>query len=141
MSEPVSRFTVSIPPELLETFDAVCASKGYSSRSEAVRDAVRGFLIEQQWTSDGSSGEVLATIVLQCDPQTNGLPSELHLLLADGPGRILSSQRVYVDSSNFLETIVARGTLGELHTLASSLISLKGVKHGQLVRGSTGSPR
>ncbi|MCD6382038.1 MAG: ribbon-helix-helix protein, CopG family, partial [Candidatus Hydrothermae bacterium] len=48
MGETV-RFGVSMDRELLELFDSVISSKGYSSRSEAIRDLIRGMIVEERW--------------------------------------------------------------------------------------------
>ena len=45
----VTRIGVSIEPELLDEFDELIIRKGYSSRSEALRDLIRDSLAEQDW--------------------------------------------------------------------------------------------
>ena len=47
----VERFGVSMAPDLLSKFDEAIATRGYTNRSEAIRDIVRDYLIEQQWES------------------------------------------------------------------------------------------
>ncbi|MGZ4952280.1 MAG: ribbon-helix-helix protein, CopG family, partial [Halobacteriota archaeon] len=42
MEDELMRIGVSIPAQLLSEFDAVTKRRGYSSRSEAIRDAIRG---------------------------------------------------------------------------------------------------
>ena len=42
----LTRFGVSLDEELLEPFDALCAVKGYSNRSEAIRDLIRKALVQ-----------------------------------------------------------------------------------------------
>ena len=39
------RFGVSLDEDLLEPFDALCARKSYSNRSEAIRDLIRKALV------------------------------------------------------------------------------------------------
>lgn len=46
---------------------------------------------------------------------------------------ILSVQHVHLDHHNCLETIAVKGKASQLKLLADNLISLKGIKHGQLV--------
>ena len=47
--DKVQRFGVSLEPGLLKSFDALINEKGYSNRSEAIRDLIRGALVERQW--------------------------------------------------------------------------------------------
>jgi CopG family transcriptional regulator, nickel-responsive regulator len=50
MNRPITlkRFGFSMEEELLERFDHLCAAKGYTSRSEAMRDMLRDRLIEDE---------------------------------------------------------------------------------------------
>ncbi|MBM3458465.1 MAG: nickel-responsive transcriptional regulator NikR [Armatimonadetes bacterium] len=139
MSEPLSRFTVSIPQSLLEQFDAVSAGKGYGSRSEAVRDAIRDSLVEHQWTESREAGEVVGTIVLVYDHQTRRTSEELIDQQHHHHHNVLSSLHIHLDERNCLEVIVVRGTGSEVSHLADALISLRGVKHGRLVCSTTGT--
>ena len=41
------RFGVSLDEDLLEPFDALCARKSYSNRSEAIRDLIRKALADR----------------------------------------------------------------------------------------------
>ena len=46
MGKEIARFGVSIDSELLEKFDELISSKGYTNRSEAIRDATRRLVLE-----------------------------------------------------------------------------------------------
>ena len=43
------RFGVSIDSKLLSLFDDLIAAKGYTNRSEAIRDLIRDRLVETRW--------------------------------------------------------------------------------------------
>lgn len=134
MPDAVERFTISIPPDLLTTFDEVCAGKGYASRSEAVRDAIRDYLVAHDWSGE-PNGDVVGTITLVYGADGRAARD------ATPPGdhaHILSSLSVPLDGSHSLEVIVARGSSAGVCALADELISLRGVKHGRLVRTTTG---
>jgi CopG family nickel-responsive transcriptional regulator len=45
----VVRFGVSIPAKLTAAFDARIEEKGYRSRSEAIRDMMRDYLVGEEW--------------------------------------------------------------------------------------------
>lgn len=139
MPDSVARFTVSIPPELLATFDEVCASKGYGSRSEAVRDAIRDYLVAHNWTNDEGEGEVVGSVTLVYDHESRRLSDELVERQHRSHAHVLSSLHVHLDARNCMEVVVLRGSRKEVAALADELISLRGVKHGRLVCSTTGS--
>jgi CopG family transcriptional regulator, nickel-responsive regulator len=137
MPDAVARFTVSIPPDLLSTFDEVCAGKGYASRSEAIRDAIRDYLVSHEW-SEEDPGEVVGTITLVYDHEVRHLSDELLDRQHRNHTHILSALHVHLDPRNCLEVIVVRGTAPQVGALADELISLRGVKHGRLVTTTAG---
>jgi len=138
MAARIERFTISIPPELLTTFDEVCAAKGYASRSEAVRDAIRNYLVAHEWGLQASDTEVVGTITLVYDHDNHRLASRLLDEQHARHDQVLSTLHVHLDASNCLEVIVLRGPAPEVAALADRLISLRGVKHGRLVTSSAG---
>ncbi len=141
MMEPVARFTISIPPDLLTQFDEVCAGKGYASRSEAVRDAIRDYLVAHEWTSGEGAGteDVVGTVTLVYDHETRGVSDELLRQQHEHHGLILSALHVHLDAHNCLEVIVLRGARDVVSSLADLLISQRGVKFGRLVCATSGS--
>lgn len=141
MPDAVARFTISIPPDLLTTFDEVCASKGYTSRSEAVRDAIRDYLVAHEWSGEEATNgqEVVGTITLVYDHEVRRLPDELLERQHRHHPRVLSSLHIHLDEKNCLEVVVVKGTGSEVTALADELISLRGVKHGRLVCSTAGA--
>lgn len=70
MSE-IQRFGVSIPNDLLERFDRLLVKKGYQNRSEALRDLVRDYLVNEE--AQKEKGEVLGTVTLVYDHHVTNL--------------------------------------------------------------------
>jgi CopG family nickel-responsive transcriptional regulator len=50
---------------------------------------------------------------------------------------ILSVQHVHLDHDHCLETIAVKGRSSQLNDLASKIIGLKGIHHGELVMTGT----
>jgi CopG family nickel-responsive transcriptional regulator len=46
MEEKLMRIGVSLPANLLSRFDAIINQRGYSSRSEGIRDAIRDYIVD-----------------------------------------------------------------------------------------------
>jgi CopG family nickel-responsive transcriptional regulator len=61
----LERFGVSMADQLLEDFDDLIKKRGYSSRSEAIRDLVRKELVEEEWTDP--EADVIGTVTLVYD--------------------------------------------------------------------------
>lgn len=130
------RFGVSIPEDLIEPFDESIRKKGYRTRSEAVRDMMRDYLVDQEWENDSEG--VVGTITIVYDHHTRELSKALTGLQHDHHDEIVCTTHVHMDHDNCLEVIVVRGTGERVKTIADRLISTKGVKHGKLVCTTTG---
>lgn len=128
--EPVERFGVSISQRLLRRFDKVLREKGYGNRSEAIRDLIRDYLVEEEWR--GSKAEVVGCVVLVYDHHVHGI-SERLTETQHQYKNIISSMHVHLDEENCLEVLVIRGVADEVKRITDALISARGVKHGKLV--------
>ena len=128
----VVRAGVALPPELLDRFDAEIKKKGYKNRSEAVRDLVRAFLVEQEWT-DNPKMSGIASLTIVYDHHSGAFMQKLASIQHDHPGLIRSTMHTHIDHHNCLEVIVLDGKMAQIRKLADSILALKGVKHGKLV--------
>ena len=71
-----TRFTVSLPQELMQTLDHLAAGRSYSNRSEFVRDMLRAELVKQEWQEQ--TGETVGVLVLVYDHDTRALTDKLN---------------------------------------------------------------
>lgn len=136
MPDTVVRFTVSVPPDLLAEFDEVCAGKGYASRSEAVRDSIRDYLVGHTWSTAGAEedqDEVIGTLTLLCDNNSRRLSEELRDRIGRNASQVVTTLQAPVDADTSLEVAVIRGKKADVLALADEVISLRGVRHGRLV--------
>jgi len=131
----IIRFSVSIEEDLIQAFDALCRQRGWSNRSEAIRDAIRRQLVEQEWKV---GEEVAGVITLLYDHHKTGLAKKLTEIQHDALGAVISTTHVHIDHDNCLEFIAVKGEAITIESLAHRLIGLKGVKHGELTGTSTG---
>ena len=125
----VSRFSVSVDPELLEEFDRTIEGLGYN-RSTAVQVAMRGFLSDHKWAE--GEGEVAGAITLVYDHHVGGLVEELNLLQHEHLGIISSSTHVHMDHDTCLEILAVKGPASHIKSLAGSLAVIRGVKQIKL---------
>jgi CopG family nickel-responsive transcriptional regulator len=130
------RFSVSLSEDLLEKFDKILDQKGYSNRSEGIRDLIRDFLVQQEVEKDKT---VVGVITLVYDHHVRELNDKLIEQQHQSKAEVISSMHVHLDHHNCLEVIVAKGKGGVLSKFADQLIGTRGVKHGEFTVTSTGS--
>lgn len=126
--EKVTRFGVSMEPELLGKFDDLCDKRGYSNRSEAVRDLVRDALVQESARS--TKGDVVGTISIVYDHHEGDLNDKLVDIQHRFYREISSSTHIHLDHDNCLEVIIVKGRAGRVKELGDILQAQKGVKHG-----------
>jgi CopG family nickel-responsive transcriptional regulator len=129
--EKITRFGVSIEPDLLKKFDKIIKMKGYTNRSEAIRDLVRKNLIREE--NKDPNAESIGTLTMIYDHHTGNLTNKLLDLQHDHTKEILSTTHIHIDHNNCLEVLVLKGKTGKIQKLADNIKSLKGIKHGELV--------
>ena len=128
------RTGISMTSDLLEHFDRMIAEKGYANRSEAIRDLVRDLSVSKEIASNR---KVVGTLTMIYDHHQRNLAEELISAQHDWEGTILATTHVHLDHDNCLEVIIMKGRSGELQHFADRTLSLRGVKHGQLVMTTT----
>ena len=131
MTEKITRFGVSIEPDLLKKFDKIIKKEGYNNRSEKIRDMIRKNLISQDATD--SNSQSIGTLTMIYDHHTGNLNNRLLELQHDHHSEILSTTHIHVDHNNCLEVLVLKGKTGNIKKLADNIKALKGIKHGELV--------
>jgi CopG family nickel-responsive transcriptional regulator len=62
MDSEIQRFGISIESSLLAQFDQLIETKGYTNRSEAIRDLIRDYLVEEEWRHE--EGQAVGTVTL-----------------------------------------------------------------------------
>ncbi|MGD8399849.1 MAG: nickel-responsive transcriptional regulator NikR [Bacillota bacterium] len=137
MSSELQRFGVSIDKRLLIDFDRVIEGKGYTNRSEAIRDLIRDYLVEEEWRN--KKGAAVATVTLIYNHHMREMADKLIDLQHQFHQEIVSVLHVHLDAHNCLEVLVLRGDKTMIQMIADRLSSIKGVKHCKLVTTTSGA--
>ncbi|WP_045214839.1 nickel-responsive transcriptional regulator NikR [Desulfonatronovibrio magnus] len=130
------RFGVSLDLDLLTKFDDLCEERSYQTRSEAIRDLIRGALVQKEWQDD--SLETVGVLSLVYDHHQSDLSQKLTEIQHEALDEIVTSLHIHLDHHNCLEVLILRGTGKNIKETAQRLISTKGVKHGKLNLTTTG---
>jgi CopG family nickel-responsive transcriptional regulator len=123
----VARFSVSLPPTLVEKFDSAWKDMHYDNRSKAVHDAVRSFINEHELTKK-TAGRMAGVVLLLYYLDKPGLLEEIvrtqHLF-----ERLISSTlHIHLEKHKCLEIIAVEGSAREINSLAEMLATKRGVQ-------------
>ena len=130
----VTRIGVSIEPELLDEFDELIIRKGYSSRSEALRDLIRDSLAEQDWKNPEQY--MVGTITIIYNYSTGSITERMMQLQHESNNHVSTSIHVHLDHDRCMEILLVSGALRELKELADQISSVRGVLRGRLTMAS-----
>ena len=131
----IVRTGVSLEQELLRQFDESIRERGYQNRSEAIRDLIRDHLVSRE----ADKNKVVAgTLTIIYDHHRPNLTEKLVEVQHHAGSQVLAATHVHLDHHNCLEVVIMKGKSGSIRAVANAILSLQGVKHGQLVVTSTG---
>ncbi|PTD93768.1 nickel-responsive transcriptional regulator NikR [archaeon SCG-AAA382B04] len=128
------RIGVSIDPDLLERFDEKIKEKMYTNRSEAIRDLIRNFLIENDIEK---KGEVIGSLTLIYKHEVEGVSKKLVRLQHRAKSEVISSMHMHLDEDLCMEVLAIKGEANDIKKMSDKLTSSRGVKHGKLFLSST----
>lgn len=123
--------SMSINESLLKSFDQISDKKGYTTRSEAFRDAIRKFVKEGVWDEE-IGGNIVVIIILY---EKNRPKKEISLILHQFE-EIQTNIHMHLDESNCLEIFVAKGEGERLKNIIKRTREIKGIKQVEFI--STG---
>ncbi|ABE52917.1 nickel-responsive transcriptional regulator NikR [Methanococcoides burtonii] len=131
MEQELMRIGVSLPDNLLNKFDSIIEGRGYSSRSEGIRDSIRTYINQYEWMSD-IRGRRVGTITIIYDHTKRGLSNAVADIQHDYSDLIKSSVHIHLDHDNCLEVIIFDGEGELIKEMDERLMALKGVKYVKL---------
>ena len=132
MKEKLTRLGVSVPDNLLRYFDELLLENGHSSRSDAVRDALRRYIQYHEWMND-VKGKRLGIYEMVYSPLKRGLPGSISNILGESKEIVLSSILIHLKNDDYLHITIMYGEAENLVELAEKLMALKGVKQEKLI--------
>jgi len=127
----MDRFTISLEEKLAEEFDAWIADRGYSNRSEAVRDLLRAelgrTLIEKQ-----QSAYCVASLSYVFNHHERELTERLANIQHEHHDLTVSAMHAHLDHDHCLETVILKGPTAAVQKLSDAICAERGVHHGRL---------
>src|SRR5437899_12426449 len=126
----LTRITISLESALLDAFDQRNGAKGYTTRSEAIRDLIRDRLIREE--AERAEGEQVAVVTLIYDHHARELAARLIDKQHHHHDLVVSTLHVHLGERHCLEVSVLRGPGHEVTHLGEELLATKGVLHGDI---------
>lgn len=132
MEEGITRIGVSLPKNLLDEFDRIISTRGYSSRSEAIRDAIRNYISEYKWL-ESEKGEVVGVMVVVYDHNVRGVSDFIIDLQHEFNDVVTSSMHIHLNKDQCLELILVKGKMSDIKGLVDKLSATRGVLNVKLI--------
>ena len=123
----VTRFSVSLPPPLVEKLDEVWKNMQYENRSKAVHDAVRSFITEFEWMRK-EGGRITGAVLVLYYLDKPGLLDEITKAQHQFKNVISSTLHVHLEDNKCLEIIAVEGSVQEIRSLTQVIMAKRGVK-------------
>ena len=127
----VERFTISLDEDLARAFDALIAERGYSNRSEAVRDILRA-QIEGARLAREDAPHCIANLSYVFDHHERELAERVTHAQHARHDLCVATLHAHLDHDNCMESVILRGPTAEVRAFAEALIAKLGVRHGAL---------
>lgn len=122
------RVTISIDDDLAVQFDEIVRDRGYTSRSEAVRDLVRVAVDSKRREDHG--GTCVASLSYVYNHRVRELAARLLDLQHAHHDLVVAATHVVLDHEASLETVLLRGPTAAVSAFADRVIAERGVRFG-----------
>ncbi len=119
--------SVSLSPELLSRLDLFVKNTGYSSRSEAVRMAVRDTLSKYA-LERLERGQVVSTVTVISEREQHALNSHLMDLRHEYDNSIFSNMHLHVGTGYCIEIFMVRDEYEKVLDFVSRVRALRGIR-------------
>ncbi|HVP16782.1 MAG TPA: nickel-responsive transcriptional regulator NikR [candidate division Zixibacteria bacterium] len=119
--------SITIPGELLSKFDEFMKTRGYYSRSEAFRDAIRNLIVESD-IAKTETGEVAATIMITSDYARRDVDLRMTEVRHEFDDVVVENVHRHIDDKYCLEIFIAQGKNQRILDLIGRVRGMRGIQ-------------
>jgi CopG family nickel-responsive transcriptional regulator len=119
--------SISLTGELLKQIDDFMRQKGYSSRSEAIRDAVRDILSEYE-LSQFERGKVTATITVISEQERHDVDERLTHLRHEYDEIVSGNMHIHLAKTYCLEIFITEGEVRRIMDFIGRIRAMRGIQ-------------
>lgn len=127
----MERITMSLDEELVAAFDALIAARGYTTRSEAMRDLLRKE-VEAHQVRYHPRANCVASLSYVYNHHVRDLSERLMDVQHQHHDLVVASAHVHLDHEHCLENIFLKGSSAAVRGFADGILAQRGVAHGQI---------
>jgi CopG family nickel-responsive transcriptional regulator len=125
--DPLPVISISLSSELLRKLDVFMRDKGYSSRSEAIRDGIRDLLAEFE-LSKFEKGKVTATITVISAHERHDVDQRLMRLRHEHDETVSADMHIHLGREYCLEVFITRGEAEKVLDFISKIRAMRGIQ-------------
>ena len=119
--------SITLPGDLLKKFDEFIETRGYYSRSEAFRDAVRSLIAETE-VAKMDTGTVAATIMITCDYVRRDVDLKMTEVRHEFDDLVIENVHRHIDEKYCLEIFIAQGDSRRMLDLMGRVRGMRGIQ-------------
>jgi len=119
--------SISLTGELLRQLDDFMREKGYSSRSETIRDAVRDILSEYE-LSHFQKGKVTATITVISEHERHDVDERLTHLRHEHDEIVSGNMHIHLGKTYCLEIFITEGEVQKIMDFIGRIRAMRGIQ-------------
>lgn len=119
--------SISLTSDLLKKIDAFMRERSYSSRSEAIRDAIRDLLSEFE-LSRFETGKVTATITVISGHERHDVDERLMRLRHEHDEIVSSNMHIHLGKTYCLEVFITEGEAEKVLGFISRIRAMRGIQ-------------
>jgi len=119
--------SITLPRELLKRFDEFIKARGYYSRSEAFRDAVRSLIAEAELAKT-EAGTVATTIMVTCEYARKDVDMRIAEIRHEFDDVVVENVHRHIGDRYCLEVLIAEGNAQRILDLIGRIRGMRGIQ-------------
>ncbi|MEO8306292.1 MAG: nickel-responsive transcriptional regulator NikR [Betaproteobacteria bacterium] len=127
----MERITISVDEKLAKEFDALIKKRGYTSRSEAMRDLLRRD-VEANRVAYEVKTYCVANLSYIYEHHSRDLAERLMATQHQHHDMVVSTMHVHLDHEHCLESVILKGPTAAVRSFAGATQAERGVRHAQV---------
>ncbi len=127
----MERITMSIDENLAKAFDELIEARGYTSRSEAMRDILRRE-VDASRTRESARSQCVASLSYVYNHHVRELAERLTAAQHSHHGLVIATTHVHLDHEHCLENMFLKGPTAAVRSFAEGIRAERGVSYGQI---------
>jgi len=119
--------SITLPSSLLGKFDQFIKARGYYSRSEAFRDAIRNLIAEAE-VARLETGTVAATMMITCEYARRDVDLRMSEVRHEFDDIVVENFHRHIDQQYCLEVFIAEGDYQRVLELIGRVRGMRGIQ-------------